>query len=180
MDQLNSEVPGHVSLDLLCAGALSELEKLSYSRRTLRRYRLVWQHLSAFSRELNLGDAYSRDLAMRFEEAYGLRDGECIKRTDAWRRPLVFSVRFLDDCARTGGMVRFIVATQGLGGSAGHAHAVARLRAAREGSMPSSNLDPARANAGDREVPRFSGIKERDESGSDAARRYRRLHHLLS
>lgn len=114
MELLNSEVPSGLSLDRLCTGALGELEKLGYSRRTLRRYRLVWQHLSAYSRQLNLGDEYSRDLAMRFEDAHGLRDGQCVKQTDAWRRHLVFSVKVLDDYARTGSIVRFIVETKGL------------------------------------------------------------------
>jgi hypothetical protein len=114
MDLLNSEVPDHLSLDRLCAGALCELEKLGYSRGTLRRYRLVWEHLSTFSCQLNLGNEYSRELAMRFEDTYGLHEGECIKRTDAWRRCLLFGVKVLDDYARMGGIVRFATEMQKL------------------------------------------------------------------
>jgi len=40
-------------LDLLVAHALSELEKLRYSTRSLRRYRAAWEHLVRFAREMS-------------------------------------------------------------------------------------------------------------------------------
>ena len=42
MDLHDSEARGDLPLDLLPACALSELEKLGYSTRTLRHYRRVW------------------------------------------------------------------------------------------------------------------------------------------
>ena len=80
MELPKSEVPECLSLDQLCTGALHELERFGYSRRMLTRYRTVWQHLSEFASELNLQGQYSTDLALRFEQAYGLSDGESTKR----------------------------------------------------------------------------------------------------
>ena len=116
MDQLNSEVevPSTLSLDQLCSGALHELLTRGYSRRTVNRYTLVWRHLAEFAREQNLGNKYSRCLAMRFEEVYGLREGERLKPAERWRRHLVFGLRILDDYARTGSVVRFVVERSGL------------------------------------------------------------------
>jgi integrase len=114
MDQLNSEVPEAVSLEQLCSGAEHELLMREYSRRTVNRYCMVWKHLAKFAHEQNLADEYSRDLALRFEEAYGVRDGERLKAAEPWRRHLVFALRILDDYARTGGVVRFIVEASGL------------------------------------------------------------------
>jgi integrase len=114
MDPLNDEVPSALSLDQLCSGALHELLKRGYSRRMVNRYHMVWRHLAEFAYEQNLGNEYSRGLAMRFEEAYGLRDGDCIKPTERWRRHLVFGLRILDDYAQTGGIVRFVVEISGL------------------------------------------------------------------
>lgn len=116
MDQLNSEVevPRALSLDGLCSGAHHELLIRGYSRRTVNRYMLVWQHLAEFAREQHLGNEYSRNLAMCFEEAYGLREGERLKPTERWRKRLVFGLRILDDYARTGSVVRFVVERSGL------------------------------------------------------------------
>ncbi len=116
MDQLNSEVevPSTLPLDQLCSGALRELLTRGYSRRTVNRYTLVWRHLAEFAREQSLGNKYSRCLAMRFEEVYGLREGERLKPAERWRRHLVFGLRILDDYARTGSVVRFVVERSGL------------------------------------------------------------------
>ncbi|MFY9327776.1 MAG: tyrosine-type recombinase/integrase [Georgfuchsia sp.] len=114
MDKSNSEIPNELPLDRLVACAMVELKKLCYSRRTVRRYRMVWQQLSAFSQRSNLEDKYSRDLALRFEDAYRLRDGESIKSTDGWRRHLVFSIKVLDDFARTGRIERLRTEMQSL------------------------------------------------------------------
>jgi integrase len=114
MDQLDSKVREGVPLEQLCSGAGHELLLRQYSRRTVDRYRMVWKHLAEFAHEHNLADGYSRELARRFEEAYGLREGESFKRVEPWRRYLVFALRILDDYAHTGGLVRFIVEAGGL------------------------------------------------------------------
>src|SRR3990170_448565 len=92
MDQSNPEVPTSLPLDRLVARASRELEKHRYSRRSLRRYRTVWRHLLAFSRQLDLGEEYSEELAARFSDAYRTRDGECLEPSERWRRHVVFGV----------------------------------------------------------------------------------------
>jgi len=116
MDQLNSEVevPSTLSLDQLYSGALHALLIRGYSRRTVNRYTLVWRHLAEFAREHKLGNEYSHSLALRFEEAYGLREGERLEPTDRWRKRLVFGLIILDDYVRTGSVVRFVVERSGL------------------------------------------------------------------
>lgn len=116
MDQLNSEVEvsSTLPLDQLCSGALHELLIRGYGRRTVNRYTLVWRHLAEFAREQNLGNEYSRRLAMRFEEVYGVCEGNRLKPAERWRRHLVFGLRILDDYARTGSVVRFVVERSGL------------------------------------------------------------------
>lgn len=106
MDQLNHHVANDLPLDRLVARALSELEQLGYSRRSLRRYRTIWQHLMAYSRQLKREGAYSEDLATRFVDAYRIRDGERIKSSDGWRRHIVFGVQVLGDFARDGRIER--------------------------------------------------------------------------
>lgn len=86
----------------LVARALSELENLRYSRRSLRRYRTVWRQLVAFCQERKLEDKFSEDLAARFCDAYQIRDGECLKPSDWWRRHVVFGLKALGDFARDG------------------------------------------------------------------------------
>lgn len=89
-------------LEQLVARALSELEKVRYSRTTLRRYRTVWRQLVAFSHEIKLEDKYSEDLATRFSNAYQIREGECLKSGERWRRHVVFGLKALGDFARDG------------------------------------------------------------------------------
>ena len=47
MNASNHPAASDLSIEQLVVHALSELKKLSCSRRTLRRYRTVWQHLAA-------------------------------------------------------------------------------------------------------------------------------------
>ena len=53
----------------------------------------------AFSHEVNLGDEYSEDLAAQFCNAYQMRDGECLKPSEGWRRHVVFGLKVLGDFA---------------------------------------------------------------------------------
>lgn len=106
MDQSNPEVPTSLPLDRLVGRVSHELEKLRYSRRSLRRYRTVWRHLLAFSRQLDLGAEYSEELAARFFDAYRVRDGECLEPSERWRRHVVFGVTMLGTFAREGRIER--------------------------------------------------------------------------
>ena len=102
MDPSKDQSAINLPLAQLVARALSELEKLRYSRRSLRRYRTVWRQLVVFSHEMNLEDKYSEDLATRFSNAYQMREGECLKPSDGWRRHVVFGLKALGDFAREG------------------------------------------------------------------------------
>lgn len=102
MDSSNQQTAIDSPLDRLIARAFSELEKLRYSRRSLLRYRTVWRRLMAFSRQRNLGEDYSEDLAARFSDAYQIREGESLKSSEAWRKHVVFSLKALGDFARKG------------------------------------------------------------------------------
>lgn len=107
MDQSNHQV-ANIPLDRLVAGALSQLEKLRYSRRSLRRYRTIWRHLVAFSRQMKLEDKYSEDLAARFSDAYQMREGEYLKPSEGWRRHVAFGLKVLGDFARDGCIERAV------------------------------------------------------------------------
>ena len=114
MDSLNFNGPGALALEPLCQGAAQELLMRSYTIRTINRYKRVWEHLADFARAQDLPAEYTRELALRFEQAYGLRDGEALKLGQQWRRHLVFGIKVLDDLVRTGTICRFVVETTGL------------------------------------------------------------------
>lgn len=102
MDPSKDQSAINMPLAQLVARALSELENLRYSRRSLRRYRTVWRQLVAFSQERKLEDKFSEDLAARFCDAYQIREGECLKPRDWWRRHVVFGLKALGEFARDG------------------------------------------------------------------------------
>jgi hypothetical protein len=102
MDHLNHQVTNVQPLKRLVVRGLKYLENLGYSRRSLRRYRTIWQHLITFSRQQNSGDEYSEDLAARFLDAYRIRDGEFVAPEGGWRRHIVFGVKVLEDFACDG------------------------------------------------------------------------------
>ena len=76
MDSLNSNGPGALALEPLCQGAAQELLMRSYTIRTVNRYKRVWEQLADFACAQGLPAEYTRELALRFEQAYGVRDGE--------------------------------------------------------------------------------------------------------
>ncbi len=114
MDSLNSDGSGALALEPLCQAAAHELLMRSYTIRTLNRYKRVWEQLADFARAEGGSAVYSRDLALRFEQAFGLRDGEVLVAGQRWRRHLVYATKVLDDFARTGTITRFTVETTGL------------------------------------------------------------------
>src|SRR5215468_8267821 len=112
MEQSAHQVSTSMPLDRFVACAFSELEKLRYSRRSLRRYRTIWRHLVAFSYETNLGDEYSADLAAQFCNAHQMRDGERLRPSEGWRRHVVFGLKVLEDFARDGCIERTVTDMQ--------------------------------------------------------------------
>jgi hypothetical protein len=93
MDSINSDVPGGLALDRLCAAAAQELLMRSYTTRTLNRYKRVWERLTEFAHVQGCANEYSRDLALRFEQVFGIREGERLKKGEGWRLHLVFSLK---------------------------------------------------------------------------------------
>lgn len=114
MDSHNSNGSGVQALEPLCQGAAQELVMRSYAIRTVNRYKRVWEHLTDFAHAEGLPSEYTRELALRFEQAYGLHNGEMLKLGQQWRRHLVISLKALDDFASTGTIARFKVETTGL------------------------------------------------------------------
>jgi len=114
MDSSEHRSASELPLDRLVAHALRELEKLGYSRRSLRRYRTVWEHLARFAREMNLPNQYSEHLAARFLDAHRLQNGEHSKANEQWRRHVPFLVKVLGDFARDGRVERTRIDTSRL------------------------------------------------------------------
>lgn len=114
MELPKSNVTGALPLDLLSDAAAQELLMRSYTRRTLDRYKRVWERLAEFAKSQGGANEYSRELALRFEEAYGIRNGEKLKKGERWRLHLVYGLKVLDDFACTGTITRFAVESTGL------------------------------------------------------------------
>jgi site-specific recombinase XerD len=106
MDESRPVVALDRQLDRLVADALDQLQKLGYSRRSLRRYRTIWERLIAFAHQEGLGDKFTDDLAVRFVEAYWLRAGEMIEPSEGWRRHVGFGIRVLAAFVRDGRIER--------------------------------------------------------------------------
>ena len=103
---------GNVPLERLAAQALRHLERLGYSRRSLRRYRTIWNHLATFAQENDLGDQYSDELVARFVEARHPRADESLDPSENWRRHVVFGAKVLGDFHRNGRIERSRTDTQ--------------------------------------------------------------------
>src|SRR6267142_1868214 len=103
MEQTLSE---NLQLGQLVANALSDFERLGYSRRSRNRYRAIWEHLIEFSRRNQLEDKFSADLAARFLEEYGVRGEAVDEPGNGWRRHLLFGLKVLADFAKNGRIER--------------------------------------------------------------------------
>jgi site-specific recombinase XerD len=112
METSTQQVSSHLPLQQFVAGAVGELERLHYCRRTLGRYRAVWRRLIAFCEEMSLGDEYSMELAKRFCTTYQIRDGECLNSRQGWRRHIVFALKVLEDFAHDGHIERTVTDMQ--------------------------------------------------------------------
>src|SRR5216683_1585246 len=114
MEQSHCPTSENLQLGRLIADALSEIERLGYSRRSRNRYRAVWEHLITFSRGKELGDEFSADLAVRFLEEYRVRDEQVNGPGDGWRRHMVFGVKVLADFAKNGCIERAFTEVQAI------------------------------------------------------------------
>ena len=76
MTQSDKEFVCNTLLEELISQALQQLKQLNYSRRSIRRYRLVWEQLLKYSYKTGQGNILSESLAASFikdnqlEESY--------------------------------------------------------------------------------------------------------------
>jgi len=108
MEKSTHQVSSHLPLQQFVADAVSELERLGYSRKSLWRYRVAWRHLIEFCHEMSLGDKYSLELAKRFCSTYQARADECLNSGQGWRRNIVFALKVLDGFAHEGHIERTV------------------------------------------------------------------------
>ena len=106
MEHSNCLTSPNVPLEQLAVGALGEIERLGYSRRSRNRYRGIWDHLIEFSGRQGQGDEFSGDLAVRFLKEYRAGDEEMDKPGEGWRRHIVRGVKALADFAENGRVER--------------------------------------------------------------------------
>lgn len=106
MEQTHCPTSEKMPLERLVAGALGEIARLGYSRRSRNRYRAIWEHLITFSRWKEWGDEFSADLASRFLEEYRIRNEQRDEPGEGWRRHMVFGVKVLAEFARQGRIER--------------------------------------------------------------------------
>jgi hypothetical protein len=106
MEQSTFSISRNLSLERLVTDALSEIERLGYSRRSRNRYRAIWEHLIEFSNGNELAGEFSVDLAVRFLEEYCVGDEEKERPSEGWRKHMVWGVRVLADFAETGRIER--------------------------------------------------------------------------
>ena len=103
--QLTNRTPTHdLPLEQVVAGALHHLEELGYSRKSLWRYRAVWQQLIGFARKEGPGEVYSPQLAERFTDAWHRRGP--LPCGEGWRRHVAFCVEVLGVFHRYGDIER--------------------------------------------------------------------------
>jgi site-specific recombinase XerD len=106
MKQSTVPISQKLSLERLVADALSEIERLGYSRRSRNRYRATWEHLVEFSRKKGLGDQFSGELAVRFLEEYRVTGDTIDLSGQGWRKHVVWGVSALADFAANGRIER--------------------------------------------------------------------------
>ena len=102
MDSSTNAFSNGIPLKRVVKRALRELERLGYSRRSLRRYRTIWKHLLAFAQDNGFEDRYSEELAKRFIEASPCCHGEHVCPSKGWRRHAAFGLKVLGDFNRDG------------------------------------------------------------------------------
>jgi len=106
MEQSSFPISRDLSLERLVEGALGEIERMGYSRRTRNRYRATWEHLIEFSCRKRLGDQFSSELAVRFLEEYRVTGDEIDMSGQGWRKHAAWGVRALADFAENGRIER--------------------------------------------------------------------------
>jgi site-specific recombinase XerD len=102
MTHPNGSVSGGVPLDRLVTAAMEQLVQSGYSRRSLHRYRTVWEHLIEFADQWIHEDLSFEDLAARFMEAYWVGDVHLETAGARWRKHIESCLSVLGHFARHG------------------------------------------------------------------------------
>jgi hypothetical protein len=90
------------SLDELVFGALSQLQALHYSGRSIRRYQAIWNRLIKFADKNNFENKLSGKLIIQFLEHYGIKPDELNKSKTGWQKHAEFGLRILWEFSRYG------------------------------------------------------------------------------
>ena len=112
MEDSTRQVSSDLALEHVIAGAVSELERLGYSRRSLNRYCAVWRHFVEFYLDSDVIDEYCKDIVVKFYRRYRMLDGERLKPGGGWRRHIEMALKVLEDFARDRHIERAIIDMQ--------------------------------------------------------------------
>lgn len=112
MTQSNKKPVCNTPLEQLVSQALNQLRQLGYSRRSMRRYRLVWEQLMAFSQKTELGNTLSKEIAAAFIKA-NRREGNFLSGLHmSWQRHIPFMTSVLMHFANHGEIQRYVTDMQ--------------------------------------------------------------------
>lgn len=112
MKQTNQTISNTPSLETLVTEAEAQLKTLYYSRRSIRRYRTVWQHFVKFVQQHQLGASYTDAVATQFLSAYRPRERDVLTGDDSWRRHCFHCMKVLADFVRSGRIERSVADMQ--------------------------------------------------------------------
>ena len=112
MTQSDTKPVCNTPLTLLIPQALNELNHLGYSRRSIRRYRLVWEQLMVFSEKVESGDTLSENLAASFIKDNQLEENYLPTLPMSWQRHIPFMTAVLLRFAKHGDIKRFVTDMQ--------------------------------------------------------------------
>jgi len=168
MEQTHCPTSENLQLGRLVADALSEIERLGYSRSSQNRYRATWEQLIAFARGIELGDEFSADLAASFLEEYGARDGQVDGPGNGWRRHMVFGVKALADFAKNGRIERAFTEVQAIHLLPAMQNTLRDYEQYSKDRLHLRALDPSSAYDRTHDLFRFSPFKESADTGRNS------------
>jgi site-specific recombinase XerD len=99
-------------LTVLVPQALNELNRLGYSRRSIRRYRLVWEKLIIFSEKSESGNTLSENLAESFIKDNQAEESYLPALHMGWQRHIPFMAAVLVHFSKHGDIKRFVTDMQ--------------------------------------------------------------------
>jgi site-specific recombinase XerD len=94
--------PNKLPLDKLVFDALSQLQVLHYSERSIRRYQSTWNRLIKFAKQQGFKNKLSQRLILEFLEHYEIKSESPAFTYKDWRKHTEFSLKILWNYARFG------------------------------------------------------------------------------